>query len=420
MFCRAGQAKSKGIGYIQPIMTNRRNRFPFNQSCRALRFVYRRLRFNPVVSLLASRWLRFNPAAPSLPRQLFPPNPAAPLPASRWLSPNSVIASPACRQLRFNPAAPILPWFPWLPLFICLLLSYGCSEGPAPVLRIDGSSTLFPLAEAISEKYSRAHPDRKVVVGLSGTGGGFRKLARGEIEICMASRPLGAGDPPELSKALRDGRLREIPVARDAVVVAVHPDNHWVDSVEVAALARIWHSNRQGTPTYWSELNPQAPRSPIHLFGPGPGSGTFDFFTHQILGQSGHGRGDYSANEIDPMTLAGIAGDPLALGYFGYTYYQRDPHRVKALGIRVSTVPGSGYAWPDSESVGNGRYSILSRHQYLYVRTDGDKTGQIRHYVQFFLSSLARSELGDAFLPLSRDAYDEQIRVWSENPEQRP
>jgi len=303
-------------------------------------------------------------------------------------------------------------------LFLWLLTA--CRDKAEFVLRIDGSSTLFPLAEAISESYSRAFPDRKVVVGLSGTGGGFQKLSRGEIDICMASRPLGPGDPPQLSLELRKGLLREVAVARDAVVVAVHPQNPWVDAVDSATLARIWHSNRQGKPAYWSELNAKAPKLPINLYGPGPGSGTFDFFTRQILGQSGKGRGDYSANEIDAMTVAGIAGDRLALGYFGYTYYLNNQNSVKALGIEVPQELGGGFAKPNLENVDNGRYALFTRYQYLYVRSNGKAREPIRHYVDFFLSSLAGQKLGDSFLPLKAEVYHEQLRYWGHKESEQP
>jgi phosphate transport system substrate-binding protein len=303
---------------------------------------------------------------------------------------------------------------------LLLVLLTGCRDQAEFVLRIDGSSTLFPLAEAISESYSRTYPDCKVVVGLSGTGGGFQKLSRGEIDICMASRPLGLDDPPELSEALRSGRLRRVIVARDAVVVAVHPQNPWVDAIDSASLARIWHSNRQGKPAYWSELNPKAPKIPINLYGPGPGSGTFDFFTHQILGHSGRGRGDYSANEIDPMTVAGIAGDRMALGYFGYTYYLNNQNRVKALGIHVPLVLGGGFAWPSVDNIDNGRYGLFTRHQYLYVRHSGQSLQPIRQYVEFFLTSLAEQKLGDSFLPLKPEVYHQQLRFWSHQSPRQP
>lgn len=296
---------------------------------------------------------------------------------------------------------------------LLLWIMSGCHNQAEFILRIDGSSTLFPLAQAISESYSHAYPDRKVVVGLSGTGGGFRKLSRGEIDICMASRPLGLGDPAELRAALLAGQIREVAVARDAVVVAVHPLNPWVDAVDSAALALIWHSNRQGTPVYWSELNPLAPKLPINLYGPGPGSGTFDFFTQQILGRAGRGRGDYSANEIDAMIVAGIAGDRLALGYFGYTYYLNNRERVKALGIKVPVERGGGVAFPNLENVENGRYGLLSRYQYLYVREPGNRFEPIRHYVEFFLSNLAQHKSVDSYLPLKPESYQDQLRWWS-------
>jgi phosphate transport system substrate-binding protein len=303
---------------------------------------------------------------------------------------------------------------------LCVWLLTGCRDQSERVLRIDGSSTLFPLAEAISESYSRTYPDRKVVVGLSGTGGGFRKLSRGEIDICMASRPLGSGDPQELTEELRSGRLREVAVARDAVVVAVHPLNPWVDAIDSVSLARIWHSDRQGKPAYWSELNPDAPRVPINLYGPGPGSGTFDFFTRQILGQAGHGRGDYSANEIDAMTVAGIAGDRLALGYFGYTYYLNNRNRVKALGIEVPTALGGGFALPSAENVDNGRYQLLSRYQYLYVRSDDPSKAHIDAYVRFFLMNLSSQRLVGSYLPLKQEMHRDQLQYWSINESKQP
>jgi phosphate transport system substrate-binding protein len=303
---------------------------------------------------------------------------------------------------------------------LILLALTACRHQSDHVLRIDGSSTLYPLAEAISESYCRAYPDRKVVVGQSGTGGGFRKLSRGEIDICMASRPLGPGDPLELSAELRSGRLHEVAVARDAVVVAVHPQNPWVDAIDSASLAQIWHSNRQGKPAYWSELNPKAPRVPINLYGPGPGSGTFDFFTRQILGQAGKGRGDYSANEIDAMTVTGIAGDRLALGYFGYTYYLNNRSRVKALGIEVPSAQGGGFALPNADNVDNGRYQLLSRNQYLYVRLHDPSKAHISAFVRFFLLDLFGQNVTNTFLPLKHEMYRDQLQRWNESELKHP
>jgi len=186
-------------------------------------------------------------------------------------------------------------------------------------VKIDGSLTVYLLTEAVAEEFQKRFPRVKVTVGISGTGGGFKRFARGEMDINDASRPI---KPTEDEECRKNGiAYIELPVAYDALAVVVNPANKWCDSLTVEELKRMWEPDAQGKITNWSQIRKGFPDRPLKLFGPGTDSGTFDFFTEAIVGKSGASCGDYTASEDDNVLVHGVASDPNALGYFGFAYY---------------------------------------------------------------------------------------------------
>ncbi len=210
-------------------------------------------------------------------------------------------------------------------IWITLLLIGGISPAGAASgfqgkIVADGSSTVYPITEAVAEEFQKDHPQVRVTVGISGTGGGFKKFARGETDISDASRPI---KPSEAEVAVKNNiEYIEMPVAFDGLAVMVNPSNTWVDFLTVQELKKMWQPAAQRRVTRWNQIRPGWPDKEIHLFGPGVDSGTFDYFTAAVCGEEKASRGDYTSSEDDNVLVQGIASDPLALGYFGLAYYQ--------------------------------------------------------------------------------------------------
>jgi phosphate transport system substrate-binding protein len=226
-----------------------------------------------------------------------------------------------------------------LPLAATLAGLSGCGGGEAQVdaskvagsIAVDGSSTVYPITEAMAEEFRREQPDVKVTVGVSGTGGGFKKFGRGEIDICDASRPI---KDSELETA-RQNRVKfvELPVAYDGIAILVNPRNTWCQSITVQELKRLWEPSAQNKVRRWNQVRPDWPDREIHLFGPGVDSGTYDYFTGAIVGKEGASRGDFTSSEDDNVLVQGIAADELALGFFGYAYYAENKDRLRAVPV---------------------------------------------------------------------------------------
>jgi len=272
------------------------------------------------------------------------------------------------------------------------------------IIRIDGSSSVFPLTEAITESYYEAAHSHKVVVGVSGTGGGLRKLLRGEIDICNASRQMSAAEKKQFESA--GIAILELAVAYDGIVVVVHPDNHWANNISIAELNRLWRTESQEEPTTWSDLRKSWPKQKIVLFGPGQSSGTYDFFTQAINGKARSGRGDYAFSENDNFLVNGVSGDLNALGYLGYNYYIENAHKLKALAI-LSPASGSQLAIaPTDSNIANGKYQPLSRKQYLYVRKEALQKKSVLDFLYYFHQSVQNIQQLPGFIPLHQDEYD--------------
>ena len=233
----------------------------------------------------------------------------------------------------------------FLLLSLLAVIFQGYTEA-ADLIRIDGSSTVFPITEAVAEEFGK-NGGGKVMVGISGTGGGFKRFCRGETDISDASRPI-----KDTEKALcKSNGIEhiEIPVAYDGLAVMVNPANTWVDSLTVDQLKRIWEPEAQGFITKWSQVRSGFPDEEIRLFGPGTDSGTFDYFTEAINGKSGKSRGDYTASEDDNVLVEGIASEKGGLGYFGLAYYEQNKDKLKLVAIDN----GNGPVKPSLETVMN-------------------------------------------------------------------
>lgn len=262
---------------------------------------------------------------------------------------------------------------------------------------LDGSSTVFPISEAVAEEFLAVQPRVRVTVGVSGTGGGFKKFLAGEIDINDASRPIKM---KEVDKANEMGiGYIELPVAYDGLSVVVNKKNTWVDHLTVAELSKIWQPG--STVTNWSDVRAGWPEMKIRLYGPGTDSGTFDYFTETINGKSGASRPDYTANEDDNALVQGISGDEGSLGYFGYAYYAANQDKLKLVPIDG----GKGPIAPTQTTINNGTYAPLSRPIFIYVRPDALDRKEVRVFVDFYIDSAAMlaSEVG--YIPLPDAVY---------------
>lgn len=275
----------------------------------------------------------------------------------------------------------------------------------ANLVRIDGSSTVFPITEAITEKFYAANPSYKVVVGVSGTGGGMRKLLRGEIDVCNASRPISPEEQEQFSK--QGIELLEFPIAHDGIVVVVHRQNNWAQHISMRELQRLWQTSSQGEKTLWSDLRSGWPNKPVVLFGAGPSSGTYDFFTAAVNGRARSGRGDYAFSENDNILVSGVAGEPNALGYVGYGYYAENSDRLKALAVVDDFNEKKAAVAPTLANITNGQYSPLSRLQYLYVRRTALKQPAVVAYLRFYNSEVRQLRDLTGFIALEDAAYDQ-------------
>lgn len=272
----------------------------------------------------------------------------------------------------------------------------------AQIVRIDGSSTVYPISEAVAEEFQRTQQGKlKVTVGVSGTGGGFKKFCRGELDIANASRPI---QQSEMDACAAAGiAYFELPIAYDALTVVVNPQNPFLTRVTLAQLKQIWEPAAQGRVTRWSQIDPNWPDVPFKLYGAGSDSGTFDYFTEAVVGKAKASRGDYTASEDDNTLVQGIAEDANALGYFGYAYYAENQGKLKALAIAPNV--DAAAMLPSAETVLRGDYMPLARPLFIYVSATALGRTEVRQFVDFYLANAAElaSEVG--YIPLPAAAY---------------
>jgi len=291
----------------------------------------------------------------------------------------------------------------------CALALAACGEAGGLVrapqtIRVDGSSTVFPLSEASAEGFSIANRGGvRVTVGESGTGGGFRRFCRGETEVQGASRPIKSSEMETCQAA--GVRYVELPVAFDGITVVVNRDNP-VDSISVEQLRRIWEPAAEGQVTSWRQVDPRWPDVPLRLFGADTASGTFDFFTEAINGEGGASRTDYTPTVDDNVTVTGVMGDRGGMGYFGIAYFEQNRERLKALAID----PGDGAVTPNAQTVADGSYTPLSRPLFIYVNAADLARPAVKDFVRYYLTNAARLAPEVGYVPLPDAAYAEYLR----------
>lgn len=271
----------------------------------------------------------------------------------------------------------------------------------AQTVKVDGSSTVFPITEAVAEEFQIQKRGKvRVTVGIAGTGGGFKKFCRGETDISDASRPILAAE----MTACKAGNIKyiELPIAYDALTVVVNPKATWVDQVTVAELKKMWEPAAQGSITKWNQVNSKWPAQPLKLFGPGSDSGTFDYFTEAVNGKAKSSRGDFTASEDDNVLVQGVTQDQYALGYFGYAYYAANMGKMKALKIVNSSGQAVG---PADTAVLDGSYNPLSRPLFIYVNADSLKKQEVKDFVEFYLTNAAQMSKEVKYVPLAAGAY---------------
>jgi len=287
------------------------------------------------------------------------------------------------------------------------LLSAVVTTGTAlasPIVKIDGSSTVFPITEAVAEDFQIAKRGAvRVTVGISGTGGGFKKFCRNEIDIVNASRPI---TELEMEACKQAGvQYIEMPIAFDALTVVINPKNTWSKTITVDELKKIWEPGAQGTITSWNQINPDWPDKKIKLYGPGADSGTFEYFTEAVVGKAKSSRGDFTASEDDNVLVQGVASDIYALGFFGFAYYIENSKKISAVAIDN----GSGGVLPSAASVENNSYKPLSRPIFIYVNAKSADKTEVTEFVNFYMQHATELVKEVKYFPLSKEVYNLNI-----------
>lgn len=293
-------------------------------------------------------------------------------------------------------------------IFSSLLLvscgSGGSSEGKlSGEIKIDGSSTVFPITEAVAEEFRSEAPNVRVTVGVSGTGGGFQKFLRGDTDINDASRAISPG---EKEKAKANGiEYIRLSVAYDGLAVLVNPKNDWVDHFTVEELKKIWEPSAQGEVTHWNDVREEWPNEELHLFGPGVASGTYDYFTEAVVGKSGSSRGDFTASEDDNVLVQGVSTDQYALGFFGLAYYKENKDKLKLAAVENKA---GKVVEPTTKTVSNGTYNPLSRPLYIYIRKEAAQQENVQKFVNFYLDSAPKLAEQIGYVAMPDSAYQAQ------------
>jgi phosphate transport system substrate-binding protein len=291
-----------------------------------------------------------------------------------------------------------------LSILLCVAAVHAKAQS---VIKVDGSSTVFPITEAMAEEFQAAQKNKvRVTVGISGTGGGFKKFCRGETDVQDASRPIQTSEM-EICKAAGI-RYIELPIAYDATVVVVNPKNTWLNDVKVEDLKTMWAPEAQGKITKWKQVNPAWPDESIKLFGAGSDSGTFDYFTEAIVGKAKSSRGDYTASEDDNTLVTGVSNDKFALGYIPLAYYVENKTKLKAVGIiGGDKSPAKGKAvLPSKETVENGTYFPLSRPVFIYLNEAALKRPEVMDFAKFYINNSARLVPQVKYIALPKKAYE--------------
>ena len=301
---------------------------------------------------------------------------------------------------------------------LALMLACGGNDAPQksapaaiPTIKVDGSSTVFPITEAVAEEYRKAGNPAQVTVGVSGTGGGFKKFWAGESDISDASRPI---KPSEVEQCIKNGvEYIELPIAYDGLAIVVNPKNTWLSSITTEQLKKIWEPEAQGVVMKWSDVDPTWPATPLRLYGPGVDSGTYDYFTEAINRKEHASRGDFTSSEDDNVLVQGISGDDGALGYFGYAYYEENAEKLKLIPVDDGKPEnGAGPIALSTESVQNASYQPLSRPLFIYVSKKSLERPEIQSFVKYYIAEAPKLTREVGYIALPNDAYGRmQVRV---------
>ncbi len=276
------------------------------------------------------------------------------------------------------------------------------------IIKIDGSSTVYPITEAVAEEYQIA-TKVKVTVGISGTGGGFKKFCRGETDVQNASRPILKKEMDACKEA--GVQYIELPVAYDGLTVVVNKNNDFVKSLTVEELKKMWEPSAQGKVKSWKQVNPAFPDTPLKLFGAGSDSGTFDYFTEAVVGKAKSSRGDYTASEDDNVLVQGVQSDKGGLGYFGFAYFEENQDKLRAVPIVAKK--GTPAVMPTYESVKNGTYQPLSRPMFIYVNaTSAAFKPEVKAFINFYLENAPALVKEVKYIPLPANEYAAVTKHW--------
>ncbi len=298
-----------------------------------------------------------------------------------------------------------------------ILVAAGCAGGDegsgdagslTGAVQVDGSSTVAPISEAMAEEFQIEQPGVRVTVGISGTGGGFRRFCAGETEIADASRPISEEEQAACEAAGIE--YAELPVAWDGLSVVVNPGNDFVECLTVDELRRIWEPNSRVST--WRNVRPEFPAQPIKLYGPGTDSGTFDYFTEVITGETGASRPDYQASENDNVLVQGVAGDPYALGYFGHAYVTQNTDLLKVIAVDG----GSGCVMPTDETISDKTYTPLSRRILIYVARDALARLEVAEFLRFYMENAPELVPSTGYLPLEAAEYQQHLDAIAGGP----
>ncbi len=266
-------------------------------------------------------------------------------------------------------------------------------------IRIDGSSTVFPITEAVAEEFIGLNPDMQIPVGVSGTGGGFKKFIAGELDITDASRPI---KDEEAAAAKAAGiEFLELTVAYDGLSVIVNKDNTWVNNLTTDQLKMIWEPNSKVQT--WKDIDSSWPDEKIKFYAPGTDSGTFDYFTEEINGESGAIRQDFTGSEDDNVLVQGIAGDKNAIGFFGYAYYEENQDKLKV--VSVNDVK------PSPKTIEDGTYTPLSRPLFIYVNKASLDKKEVMEFLKFYIENAADLATEVGYIQLPAKMYDDQLKL---------
>jgi phosphate transport system substrate-binding protein len=285
-----------------------------------------------------------------------------------------------------------------------LLIAYSClltsAYAQSSLIKIDGSSTVFPITDAVLEDFKSTNKSIKATLGISGTGGGFQKLCRNELDVVNASRPISS---KEMAACKAAGiEYIELPIGYDALTVVVNPKNTWASSLSTNELKLMWEPAAQGRIRSWQQINPAFPDAQLKLYGAGSDSGTFDYFTAVINGKVGSSRGDYSPAEDNQETVDGVATNVNAIGYLGLAYFEANKQKLKGVAISWN---GKNPIYPSAKSVLDGTYQPLSRPIMIYVNAASLNKPEVKAFVLYYMSNASKLVKKVKYIELSDSAY---------------